>query len=120
MLSRADRELILATVPAAVVNALKLWASWMHKDDQQLGYSNHSAGFATGGINCWDDFEESTDDKTAAAVDPVVMSLSLRHRVAINHLFMAAVWSFAREPVKAVCEEAMQVVWRKMVERGVV
>jgi hypothetical protein len=53
---------------------LEVWREWMHIDHDKLGYPSKVSAFASGGINCYDDFEEGGEKFIVDSVNGVMDS----------------------------------------------
>lgn len=120
-LARQDRVLTAAGVPRGVGNRLTEWAAWMHGDVVTDGHSDHSPGFASGGITCYDDWEESGDSYAMLAVNAAIDSLGVPWSIAIQEVWLGCGWRMDRLDIEKVATAAMQPLWQAIVARlGVV
>lgn len=101
-------------------SGLRAWRAWMVSSDhhKELGYPSTSPGFVTGGINCWDDLEESIGGVLVQAVDSIVAGLEVIERGAIYHHYLACVWRAREGVLEEALERAVGKVGRKLIERG--
>jgi len=79
---------------------LEMWAAWQERYSLRLGHKAKSVGFATGGINCWDDLESSVSDWTCEAIDASVRQLSINHpsqAAAVHRQYLGTSWRFPRD-----------------------
>src|SRR5689334_1767432 len=83
------------------------WAAWTRAHKPKLGYPAKSPGFATGGINCYDDLQESADDHACRTMDKLVEDLKPAPRAAVRHCHLGEVWRFPRNNYDELYEEAL-------------
>lgn len=88
------REDIEALIPQAVDRLLRIWAQYMKRGKVGNGYPKRSFVVLSGGVNCWDDFEEEVDSGTATEVNTIMGDLDNRHYCAISNFYCAKVWNF--------------------------
>lgn len=101
--------------------ALEAWSEWMESpsDLRALWYPGKSAGFATGGINCYDDLEDGGAAILAQAIGQIVEELPLIQKSAIYHHYLATVWRAREGVLEQALEDGTLAVAKAMVVRGV-
>lgn len=105
---------------AGAAGALLIWADWQRarSDLRELWYPRTAAGFASGGIGCYDDLAESLDSQMAQALDVIIEGLDLIERSAIHHHYLASVFRGREGVLEESLERAVIKIGRKLVERG--
>ncbi len=63
-------------IPEAVDDLLTMWAMWMKRGKVGTGYAGKSAGFLTGGINCYEDFKDSVDIGAVNTINTILSDLT--------------------------------------------
>jgi len=99
---------------------LEEWAKWMRRDDGDLGYPRASAGFASGGISCWDDLVESIDSQKVLSIDAAIDSLPPVQACAIHHCYLTSVYRFGRMSYAEALDRAHDGLLVILPARGVV
>lgn len=92
---------LINLVDPATAYILSCWANWLRGGEVTRGYPRTSAGFLTGGINCYDDLEESVNDHIAATASVIVQSMRETPRRMI-----LAVWTGSVFPTVADLQAA--------------
>jgi hypothetical protein len=100
-------------------NALRDWAEWSNTQNHRLWYPQKSVGFATGGINCWDDLENQVDSYICNAVDTAIHDLQPIERAAIYTKYIHAVYRFPRQNFEQIIENAEQNLLKALDKKGV-
>lgn len=97
-----NMPLVITDNERKVKDALEVWAEWMRRDntESKLGYGR-CAGFATGGIGDWEDFERREDNSLAESVQAVYDGLKQPLQIAIDHFHLSAVWRSNRGSLEA-------------------
>lgn len=108
-----------AKVPAVTATSLACWAEWMQGGTIGKGYPTKSMGFASGGVNCWDDFSEEAENHMAVACDGAIKSLSEKERNCIYIIWLGKLICYARLDVDEVAADAVKNIHRFLVIRGV-
>ncbi len=97
---------------------LREWASWMRADRfeiaRSVGFSNRSAGFATGGSSSEDAFDhlvDAEDMKVIYLIDRAVRGLDAPHYGAVVNRWLNCVAWFRGDPAQMYVE-AREMVWR--------
>lgn len=103
-----------------VDGALRQWAAWMRgpSEIRELGYPSEAAGFATGGISCYDDLDESVLSIQVHGVDVIIAELPVLERSAVHHTYLCCVFRAREGVLEQALANAIQVIGRKMVARG--
>lgn len=110
-----------AKVPASVAVALDCWASWMRTGRDGRGYPSKSCGFATGGIGCWDDLDESNSAHMAIAADGAIKGLEIELRTCIGIVWLGhspCTQGIGVIDVDAVAVMAVKSIYRGLLIRG--
>lgn len=81
-------------IPASPDRILRVWAEYMSRGSVGKGYPSTSAGFTSGGISCFDDFEQEVDSGMATSVNTVMNDLDERDYCAISNHYCAKVWKY--------------------------
>jgi hypothetical protein len=120
----AERQLNViqaAQVPHFVAVAMHCWVQWMAQGEIGRGYPKSAIGFVSGGINCFDEFEEAADSYKARAVDGAIRSLDITPRTCINIIWLGQTIRFNRPEIDVDKEavEAIKLVYRGLLIRGV-
>lgn len=119
-LERQIRTLAIAAVPMSVGNALAAWADWMRGDVVSEGLPSSSAGFATGGISCWDDLEEEGHAYAGAAVDVAVRKLDVVPRTCIEVIWLGhSYWENKRLDLEVTAAKGIEAIYLTLCEKGV-
>lgn len=107
-------------IDASVDVALQAWARDQRRASylRELTYPSVSPCFATGGINCWDDVEDSGEAYLALAMDSIIDSLELIQRSAICNRYLASVFRGREGTLEAALASAVTEIKRKMFEKG--
>lgn len=100
------REDLDALIPDNADRLLRIWADYMRRGTVGKGAPTKSAGFATGGIGCWDDLEESVDSSLATEVNTILNDMTGQHYCAISNHYASRVWRH-RGDEQAVLLEAV-------------
>ena len=108
-----------AQVPQSVASAMEDWANWMRHGVGVKGYPEASAGFSTGGINCFDDMDSAAANYAARAVDGAIDSLDHVSRTCIGIIWLGHTIRLNRINVEDKAIEAVRVIWRGLQIRGV-
>ena len=102
-------------------NALRTWARWMRSpsDLRDLWYPSTSPGFSSGGISCWDDFDDSCASALAQSVDVIVNALEVTERSAVMHEYLGSVFRGREGVLEDALERAIAKLGRALLARGV-
>lgn len=103
-----------------IEDAMKMWASWQQNSGIRLWYPQKAVGFASGGINCWDDVELSTDAWMCGEIDAAVDQLPPAQHAAIHNRYLEAVFRFPRNNYELLLEFALEEIIRLIRKKGVV
>lgn len=117
--ARQKRIIESSGVPQSVVSAMDSWAKWMQHGAVGRGYSTHAVGFASGGINCYDDMQEEAENYAARTVDGAVNSLDHTSRTCIGIVWLGHSIYYRRINVEEKAQEAMRVIWRRLQVFGI-
>lgn len=99
------------------------WGDWRRRYNGVQGYGGHSAGLASGGVSGEDAFEhlcEPVDEWAAEVCDAIIDELSVQHKIALQHVYEAAVWSFRRLSLEDVLVDAAAAFWCRAMARDLV
>lgn len=114
---------IITDIERKVKDALDVWAEWMSRDDEKLGYPSHSLVVLSGG-GAWgnyiEDQEIELDRKTAEAVDALYDSLTHSQQIAIDHFHLAAVWKSNRTDIADDYAKAIARIGSGLRDRGLI
>ena len=108
-----------AQVPQSVASAMECWANWMRHGIGVKGYPTSSCGFASGGVNCFDDLDDAAASYAARAVDGSVEGLDHVSRSCIGIIWLGHTVRYNRIDVEEKATEAIRVIWRGLQIRGV-
>lgn len=105
-----------------IADAMDLWATWQKNGsgDVRIWFPQKSVGFATGGINCWNDVELSTDAWMCEIIDTAVDGLPPAQHAAIHNRYLDAVFRFPRNNYELLLEFAIEEIIRIIRKKGVV
>lgn len=105
-----------------ISDAMDLWATWQKNGsaDVRIWFPQKAVGFATGGVNCWDDVELSTEAWICGEIDSAVNALPPAQHAAIHHRYLDAVFRFPRGNYELLLEFAIQEIIRLILKKGVV
>jgi hypothetical protein len=102
-----------------VKEALDIWAHYQkHLWVLDLGVRGSSAFNYGGGITCYDDFETKVDKNLAINIEAILGDLSLLQKSAINHFHLSAVWSSQGVKIDDVYEQAIIIIKKALLRRG--
>ena len=100
---------------------LEDWAKWQASYRPRNGYSNHSAGFASGGLSTFDDLCDQCDSTTMRTIDAGISSLVPAQAAAINRCYgVCSVFRFPRLNYPEILEIAHESLMVIVKRRGVV
>jgi hypothetical protein len=105
-----------------VKDALAIWVKyqkfvWL----QNLGAKGSSAfKYGSGGITCYDDFEDKVEKNMAINVEAIMDDLSPLQKSAIDHFHLSAVWSSPRVKIEEMYEQALQIIKKALKRRGLI
>ena len=116
---RQDRLLTESGVPPSVSHALECWVKWMQGGEVTKGYPSRSCGFTSGGINCFDDMDAAAENYAGRAVDGAMSALDHTARTCIGIVWLGQTIIYRRIDVDLVVIEALQIIYRGLVARGV-
>lgn len=103
-----------------VKEALDVWSHWIRRDDANLGYPDHSAGFTYGNLNSFEDMTYELDNTVANAVDAIIDGLSLSQKLAVYHFHLSAVWRSNRTRIEDDYADALMIIELGLRKRGLV
>lgn len=110
-------------VPERPDHHLNQWGRWRRSYFGTNGYRSCSPGLVSGGISGEDAFEHMCDDvdhRAAEISDTIIGDMSLNHRIAIQHVYEAAVWKFRRLSIEDLIIEAATDFWNRAIRKGLV
>jgi hypothetical protein len=96
------------------------WGRWRRAYVGTRGYDKRSAGLSSGGISGNDAFEhlcEDLDEYSAEVSDVAIDELPVIQRIAIQHVYEASVWTFARGNLDSVLMDGVKTYWAKASRR---
>lgn len=109
-------------VPLDADRNLSVWGAWRRGGQYVRGYPTHSTLLENlGGCaseDASDHVYEALNNWRAEVADAVIAALAIQHRIAISHVYEAAVWQFNRLKIEDVIVEAAAVFWGKAKKRG--
>lgn len=98
---------------------LSNWGRWRRGYYGPMGYGSKSAGFAGGGYSRdFEDIEEEADSYAAKVSDAIIEGLDVLDKVALQHVYEASVWRFARLSLEDRLVEAAGRFWIMACKRG--
>lgn len=115
-----ENQRLRRLVPVRADFHLENWGHWRKSYAGVRGYSKRSAGLSSGGISGEDSFDhlcESIDEYSAEVSDVIIDELTITQRIVIQHVYEAAVWSFARGNLDSILIEAAKAYWAKASRR---
>lgn len=101
-------------------DALLLWAEWMGRDSNKLGYPSKALMLCSGAGSDFDDMAESCDNYLIQCVDTAVDNLPLPQRMAIHHRYLSAVYSFARLSYADLLYAAHESIHSQLMRKGAI
>jgi hypothetical protein len=104
----------------AVKAALDIWAEWMRRNDDRLGFGSVAVGFNTHSVSGWDDFERRVDKNMAINVMALYEDLTSPQQMAVDHFHLAAVWRPSRFSLEECYAEALAVIEKGLKRRGLI
>ncbi len=110
-------------VPPRADHHLSEWGRWRRGYAGVQGYRASSIGLSSGGISGEDAFDLMCDDAdyhAAEISDTIISDMALNHRIAIQHVYECAVWSFLRLATEDLIVEAAADFWKMAVRKGLV
>jgi hypothetical protein len=99
------------------------WGRWRHAYYRAgCGYPRHSAGFGgwCGYSRDFEDIAEDMNHTNAEISDAIIDELTLQHKIAIQHVYEAAVWRFNRLKLEDVLVEATNAFWAMAQRKGLI
>lgn len=119
-LDERSEAIIAVVIDDQVDISLAAWAKWMRRPShlQELSFPPVSPCFATGGINCWDDLEDSGEGYLATTMDSIVDSLELVQKSAIYNRYLASLFRGRAGTLEEALTAAVWEVKKKMLEKG--
>lgn len=95
------------------------WRRFMRSDVIVDGYPGRTPGCVAGGISAsFDELVDSADRRCAEAVDALMLGLNPAERVAINHVYLSAVFRFPRHNLPVLLQSGRFKIARGLVSRG--
>lgn len=116
---RQDHILEASGVPNSVAHAMDCWVKFMKGGEVTRGYPKQSAVFAGGNITCFDDMDDAAENYAGQAVDGAMSALDHIGRTCIGIIWLGNTVYLRRIDVEQVVIEALPVIWRGLVARGV-
>lgn len=110
-------------VPERADHHLSQWGHWRRSYRGPNGYRSRSPGLASGGISGEDAFDHMCDDvdqRSAEISDSIIDDMELNHRIAIQHVYEAAVWNFRRLSIEDLIAEAAIDFWKRAMRKGLI
>ena len=112
-----------ATVPDWIDALLCEWSRWMKSGTaaDELGWRKHSAGFSSSqSLHSFEDLTDQVDGWRVQVADSIIDGLELPQKIAINHVYFAAVWSSHRWTIEDKFAEAVADFGEEGRRRGLV
>lgn len=117
-----ENQRLRQLVPADVDRNLANWGTWRRSGQYVRGYPTHSTFLENLGgcasAEASDHVYEAQNNWRAEVADAVIDALEIQHRVAISHVYEAAVWEFKRRTIEDVLVEAAALFWDKAQAKG--
>lgn len=117
-----ENQRLRQLVPIEVDRNLSIWGAWRRGGQYVRGYPTHSTFLENLGgcasAEASDHVYEAQNNWRAEVADAVIDALEIQHKVAIGHVYEAAVWEFKRRKIEDVLVEAVTVFWGKAKKRG--
>lgn len=110
-------------IPYRPDHYLNFWGRWRRTYYGENGYRSSTPGLECGGISSDDSFEimcDEEDHRAAEITDTIIDDMALNHRIAIQHVYEAAVWNFRRMAIEDLIVEAAADFWKRAVRKGLV
>ena len=109
-------------VPMDVDRNLALWGAWRRGGQYVRGYPTHSTFLENLGgcasADASDHVYEAQNNWRAEVADAVIDALAIQHKIAISHVYEAAVWQFNRLKIEDVIVAAANEFWGKAKIKG--
>jgi len=117
-----ENQRLRQLVPIEVDRNLSIWGAWRRGGQYVRGYPTHSTMLENLGgcasADASDHVYEALNNWRAEVADAVIDALEIQHRVAISHVYEAAVWEFKRRTIEEVLVEAVAIFWKKAQIKG--
>jgi len=117
-----ENQRLRQLVPVDVDRNLSNWGAWRRTGQYVRGYPTHSTILENLGgcasADASDHVYEAQNNWRAKVADAVIDALEMQHRVAISHVYEAAVWEFKRRTIEEVLAEAVEIFWKKAQVKG--
>ena len=92
----------MTDISAAVDWALDEWARYMRHDASKLGFRSAVPVIGISHSSDFDALADAADRESVKATDAVIRGLAHIEQLAIQHVHIAAVFRFKREPVEDI------------------
>lgn len=117
--SNDEFQTLRRLVPVRADFHLANWGRWRRGYYGPQGYGSNSAGFSGGGYSRdFVDMEEEADSYAAKVSDAIIDGLDVLDKVAIQHVYEASVWRFARISLEDRLTAAASRFWVLALKRG--
>ena len=117
-----ENQRLRQLVPVDADRNLSNWGTWRRSGQYVRGYPTHSTMLENLGgcasADASDHVYEAQNSWRAKVADAVIDTLEIQHRVAISHVYEAAVWDFKRRTIEDVLAEAVALFWAKAQAKG--
>ena len=117
-----ENQRLRQLVPIEVDRNLSIWGAWRRGGQYVQGYPTHSTFLENLGgcasADASDHVYEAQNNWRAEVADAVIDALTIQHKIAISHVYEAAVWQFNRLKIEDVIVDAANEFWGKAKTKG--
>lgn len=109
---------------ARLKECLEIWRDWMRQGGVNIGYPKQSLVISSGGINCWDDWNDAGDSVVAGIVDAAMTDIKqdgLAHVAAAVEMslgLLPMVFTYRRMRYEDALELGHKRIYRKLQSEG--
>lgn len=119
-MSWEEEQRVRRLIPERADFHLENWGRWRRRYRHGQGHRHSSSVVCAGGVSStFDDLCDECDAQAARVADGVIDGLDIRHRIAISHVYEAAVWRF-RIGIEAALVTAAAEFWKQATRKWLV
>ena len=117
-----ENQRLRQLVPVDADRNLSNWGAWRRSGQYVRGYPTHSTFLENLGgcasADASDHVYEAQNNWRAKVADAVIDALEIQHKMAISHVYEAAVWEFKQRAIDDVLVDAANAFWDKAQAKG--
>jgi hypothetical protein len=102
-----------------VKEALDVWAEWMQRNTEKLGYPSKSI-LCSNGSTTFEDMIDVLEDSISEAIDAILDGCTISQRLAVHHFHLAAVWHSNRTTIEDDYADALIKIEIGLRKRGLI